>query len=386
MRTGKFSVGTIKRQRGTALVSTMLTAVVLGGAMATALSVTGRRTALQKNQSDSHKAFTAAESGVDQAIALANDGQFDSLAPSTSQSLSPTTTVGATSNIVIFRLADVVNANTTMKTLRIESTGAFGQTQKNVVGFIRQVLTTIPLDETLPTVESAVTLNDPFAQLKISGMSFLINGNDKEINGAAPSTPNNLWGTGIGPQSDGTPGDPQLIKDQMSNNQQTLVQGQGGAPSVGSVSAVPIDTVIAALAPAADVTLVNYEGTYTGDLGNYNQGTPQLTYCVGDIHISGGSTGYGVLLVDGNLTISGNWNYVGMIFVNGQVTFSGGGNTKKLTGAIFIDGDVRDIEVNGNITLQYSSEAVALIDDYLETKTTTTASTWAFVSSAETGP
>jgi hypothetical protein len=54
-----------------------------------------------------------------------------------------------------------------------------------------------------------------------------------------------------------------------------------------------------------------------------NSGAVQVVYANQPLTITGsGNTGYGVLLVNGNLSVTGNLNYQGVIIVNGQINFT----------------------------------------------------------------
>jgi hypothetical protein len=69
-----------------------------------------------------------------------------------------------------------------------------------------------------------------------------------------------------------------------------------------------------------------------------------------------------MLLVVGDLEISGSFQYTGIVAVLGRVVFSGGGSNdnKLVNGTLLIGNDVSTggLRVNGNITVQYSSQAV----------------------------
>ena len=52
-------------------------------------------------------------------------------------------------------------------------------------------------------------------------------------------------------------------------------------------------------------------------------GTARVVYSPGPLTITGsGNSGYGVLLVNGNLTVTGSWDYQGVTIVNGAVNFT----------------------------------------------------------------
>jgi len=52
----------------------------------------------------------------------------------------------------------------------------------------------------------------------------------------------------------------------------------------------------------------------------------QVTYIPGDVQLTAGASGNGILIVNGNLDIHGGFNYYGLIIVTGVVSFTGGGS------------------------------------------------------------
>jgi hypothetical protein len=95
--------------------------------------------------------------------------------------------------------------------------------------------------------------------------------------------------------------------------------------------------------------------------------TPVIAHAKGNLQLSGGSTGCGVLVVDGNLELSGNFDFIGVIYVAGSVTFSGGGGAKNLRGALLTPGNISgtDGSFGGSVNLQYSSQAVDVVNTKL---------------------
>jgi hypothetical protein len=61
----------------------------------------------------------------------------------------------------------------------------------------------------------------------------------------------------------------------------------------------------------------------------------QITYVPGDLKLTAGSTGAGILVVDGDLEINGGLQFYGLILVKGVVAFTGGGaNPTNIVGAV----------------------------------------------------
>ncbi len=70
------------------------------------------------------------------------------------------------------------------------------------------------------------------------------------------------------------------------------------------------------------------------------------------------TTGYGILLVKGDLSLGGGFNWNGLIIVTGTLTLNGGGgaNAININGAV-LSGDATDetVDINGNIDIKYDS-------------------------------
>lgn len=67
-------------------------------------------------------------------------------------------------------------------------------------------------------------------------------------------------------------------------------------------------------------------------------------------------TGYGLLLVDGDLTLGGGINWNGLILVTGTMTFNGGGSGINIHGAVMAN---YTIDINGGLDLRYDSCTIA---------------------------
>lgn len=94
---------------------------------------------------------------------------------------------------------------------------------------------------------------------------------------------------------------------------------------------------------------------------------PQTTYIPGSIHLTGNTSGSGILIVDGDLDVNGGLNFYGLILVRGKISFTGGGSQAvNLYGAILageevnaqdqVDGD----SIGGSFNFRYDSCALKL--------------------------
>jgi len=82
------------------------------------------------------------------------------------------------------------------------------------------------------------------------------------------------------------------------------------------------------------------------------------------IRLSGGVTGCGILLVEGNLDISGDFSWYGPIIVSGSFTYKGGG-TGNITGAVLSGGSAETEDtMAGNIKINYCHDAVENFENH----------------------
>jgi hypothetical protein len=83
-------------------------------------------------------------------------------------------------------------------------------------------------------------------------------------------------------------------------------------------------------------------------------GSVRIVYSGGPLSITGsGNSGYGVLLVNGNLTVTGSWNYQGVTIVNGGINFTAPRGTNiQVSGTLIASGNV---SLNASASYRYST-------------------------------
>jgi hypothetical protein len=120
------------------------------------------------------------------------------------------------------------------------------------------------------------------------------------------------------------------------------------------IQRLPGQAVPILYADPAQVTLAPGGGSLVGtnvvlgQLPGSGPGQPAVVYADRPLAISGSaSTGYGILLVNGNLSITGGFNYQGVIVSNGTVTL-----TLNSTGSIRILGSLTS---SGNLSINSSA-------------------------------
>jgi hypothetical protein len=86
----------------------------------------------------------------------------------------------------------------------------------------------------------------------------------------------------------------------------------------------------------------------------------QITYAPGNLKITGGSIGNGILVVDGDLEINGGLQFYGLIIVKGIVKFSGGGSDKtNIFGSVLAGvSSVDDTVLGGSAAIHYDQCAL----------------------------
>jgi len=114
-------------------------------------------------------------------------------------------------------------------------------------------------------------------------------------------------------------------------NGDTLTGGNWGSPVPGSTQQHPTTC------NAQNVVYFNTNSTY--------------------VKLTGGTSGCGLLLVEGDLHVHGGFQWYGVIIVTGSVTFTGGGG-KNVTGSILAGGNVSADLIGGDANIIYCSQAI----------------------------
>jgi len=106
------------------------------------------------------------------------------------------------------------------------------------------------------------------------------------------------------------------------------------------------------------VQFATVKETYTSNVTNTNMsyssypgGDPAIVYIDNAGHSirENGCTGYGILVVTGDLVLGGGFNWHGLVYVMGNVTQSGGGGNPNIDGSIMAGGNMNIL--NGGIDI-----------------------------------
>ncbi len=218
-----------------------------------------------------------------------------------------------------------------------------------------------------PTMPAATYIADPAADLNLAGNAFLISGQDVDLAGA--KTGELVPGIGVA-------GDISGILGQLGSQQDDNVLGTGGERSVYSVETIDFNQLINDAVRSANIRLESGKVEKPASEGAWGTlETPAILFGSGDIKISGGGGGAGVLVVDGNLTISGAFDWHGLVIARGEIIFAGGGGAKRVTGGVVVERDVLsgtedktdgfmsgDLAINGTVDILFSKETLAIIN------------------------
>jgi len=205
-------------------------------------------------------------------------------------------------------------------------------------------------------VTAATYLDNTDATLSFSGSAFRIKGEDHDMSGNL--TGDKAFGIGVA-------GDPSDVLSQISAAEAGYITGAGGSPSVAQVARVDMADLIAEGARGANVTLTPETTTGPQSAGAWGTvASPAIVYSPGKIKIANGSSGAGLLIIDGDLDISGSFDWIGVIIVRGAIRLTGGGSSKRLIGALIAqtkiddNSNVTNLQVRGTIDILFSRQAV----------------------------
>lgn len=173
----------------------------------------------------------------------------------------------------------------------------------------------------------------PYSVLDLSGKSLVIDGRDHLPYGL-PGIGRDQYG--ITTYEGEVPGvNAQMLIDQIDTRHHDQVRGIGGSPSVGETESFDFEALFRKLSGSASKTLT--PGTYTNvELGSLLRNQFPITYCKGDLQLSGKVRGAGALVVEGTLSISGSFEFMGLVIVKGDVFLSGGGKATHVWGSLIV--------------------------------------------------
>jgi hypothetical protein len=200
------------------------------------------------------------------------------------------------------------------------------------------VITTVQLYNFSTTSPAVIYSKD---NVTLSGSSIEINGNDNGSCGGG-----NLA--------------PVYTKDPATTNEngQPTLSGSPSTPQHGTTD-IDLQGYVDALKGGANYTVTEDSSNSTfGSSSNYVTVYADAVSTQADHELRlNNVTGYGILIVKGDLQLAGNLNWHGIIIVTGIITSSGGGSdAKNIQGQIYSGSSaLGDTAISGSITLGYNS-------------------------------
>jgi hypothetical protein len=209
-----------------------------------------------------------------------------------------------------------------------------------------------------PVVGEAIGLRVPNVKFKISGTGGgkgFIDGRNHDEFGVLTPQPDtsNLPGVGVLYPADTT--EVLTYKDNIDGTKDVCIDSSLFDP------ALFVDEYI----NAANIT---YNDGAT--ISNATWGTktdPWIIYCKGDVHISGTVTGWGILVVNGNLRVSGSIDFHGLAIAYKETIIDvletgGGGKISNIIGGMLVAGPAgSSFEMRGSQNTVYSKKALEIV-------------------------
>jgi Tfp pilus assembly protein PilX len=201
------------------------------------------------------------------------------------------------------------------------------------------VATTVQLYSFSTSSPSVVYSKD---NVTLNGHSISINGNDAG---------SNCGGSNIAPVYT-------LDPATTTQNGGPSLSGSPSTPQHGTTN-IDLQAYVDTLKGGANYTLTtDVSGATYGSSSNYVTVYADATGTQADHELRlNDVTGYGVLIVKGDLQMAGNVNWHGIIIVTGVMTSSGGGsNNKNIQGQVYSgSSSLGDTTISGNIDIGYNS-------------------------------
>ena len=213
-------------------------------------------------------------------------------------------------------------------------------------------------------VKAMVTTNVQLFNFSSSSPAALYSKDNTTLNGSSIT----ISGTDAGNCGGSNLSGVYVYSDPSTNNIHTLTQN--GSPTLSGnpatqtgTTSLDLQSYAESLRSGASITLtedVSAGGNATTTYGSatnyvtvYSDATQQAD---GELRLNN-VTGYGILVVKGNLQLAGNIDWHGIIIATGVVTASGGGsNSKNIQGQLYSGtSSLGDTTVSGSVAIGYNS-------------------------------
>jgi hypothetical protein len=218
----------------------------------------------------------------------------------------------------------------------------------------------------LPQINGAMGIFTDNLDFNVAGSAFLISGDDKNVDGT-DGTMGSLPGIAVNSLDAFNE-----INSSLNSSQKERVQGEdvGGDASLSynpDMDGTELEAFIQRAIDNADVTYDNYVASGEGSLGTPED--PKILVFDGILEVKN-ATGAGIIIIKegGTLDARGNFdNYQGLIIIQGRADMTRG--NINIIGAMLFGGENPSIEIDidfrGNVHIQYSSQVLSSLGDFL---------------------
>jgi hypothetical protein len=338
-------------ERGAVLATLLISTItLLMLVMAATTVMTGRNTLLQRSIQGT-RALLAASAAIEEATQRAQEGTL----------VTGTVVSGMLAEGMLYQYRAVYLASDGKdndgdglvdegdeRSYEVVALGSFGSERRRVSAIVIEPATVGRFGAAILTLGTPRITTDGGAS--VSGL-------DTMINGTRGPVANDVMGIATQPPHTGS----ELLANYTQNGSEA-VYGVGPTPSIGATTT---DYNLPGLLTIARNSAQNVvePGTQTSlRLGDARRGDFQISYCPGDLALSGSNVGAGLLLVSGTFSNTGNFRWDGIVVVLGNVDIAG---TTLITGALIQGPEGQTVTVSGSSTVRYSVEALSQISRIL---------------------
>jgi hypothetical protein len=408
----------VRNESGAVLILAVVLGALIVSLVAIATIITGKDMRRSANYEDSRRAFYIAEAGIEQAKFNLNNSTFDDYLGGTD--LDPTTTTD--NGLIHDGAGTLVGTEVTLGTTKysqiafdggnyhirvfdnedegtndpaVDSDGIINIQSVGITGNGDQKTITASYRKVTPLLDfpAAITMVGPTA--------FIETGGNIEVDGGDTNYAWDLHGYAVttGPPAGQVPlvdtncpsQNAVAMEDaswtytasDWSGNSEDGFNGKDNTSSV--INGLPDVGVGQTVFTAADATALRNSlfgqcdncmtgmpqgpsGAIHNTSGAYGTvGDPQVTYFDGNVKLTGGASGAGVLIIDGDLYINAGFDWAGIILIGACDTCWGavkGVGDAKIYGALVV-GNALDAtgDFSGNAEFFYSCDAIDLAED-----------------------
>ena len=311
-------------------------------AAAATMLMTGRNSQLLRGVQEA-KALLAAEAGMNETVYRIETGTLTPGVP-VGRDLGSGRSYVAEAHLLssdgLDNDADGVVDEIDESAFQIVVTGIYARAVKRLAGIVRE-----PTD--VPGLAGGILcLGSP--EIRATGNST-VSGRDTNLNGTPGDPTKDVFGIAI--VAPGTLAD---LNAGFTGSGSSTVDGKTASPSLGASSdEINLAGLVASVRHHADTEIE--PGTYSTPFGDWVSGDTRVAYCPGNLKLTAGGGGAGILVVAGDLKMTGSIRWDGLVVVLGDFEVVGGA---LVHGGVIQGPDGAAIKTAGTGTVRYSSAVI----------------------------